>query len=223
MRLSFRIRKQKVDISNRSKMRTNNSEHVAKRICHYYENVCGRVRKKVYDHFKSEKIYRGTICRILDTYEERGSAENKNKNGHPARVMTPKVIRRVQKEFKKDPGVSERNLGNKLKICQSTLHNIKANKLGIKSYKAIAAPKYNQGQKTRAKTNCTMIAEKRLAQNTPVILVMDYEKYGPIDPNEVPGIKYYSCTNKKTVQDSFKYKPISNIPHGDKRFNMQLR
>lgn len=74
--------------------------------------------------------------------------------------MTPKVIRKDQKEFKKDPGVSERNLINKLKIAQSTLHDIKAKKLGLKSYKAISAPKYNQGQENGAKINSRKIAEK---------------------------------------------------------------
>ncbi|OXA61417.1 Vitelline membrane outer layer protein 1 [Folsomia candida] len=205
-------RKPEVDISISSKMRTKNSEELAKKFCHYYEKVCERVRIMVNSHFEKEKIHNGAICGVLDMHEGRRNAEFKKLKNRPARVATPKMIRRVQKENKNNLGMSDSNLGYKLKISKLSLHDIKPTKLGVKSYRATPAPKYNQGQQKRAKPNSRQIAEKRVKQNMPVNLVMNDETNCSNDPDEVPARKYYSCTNQKTFKDSFKYTPKSKFP-----------
>ena len=98
MRLATQIRKPEVDISISSKMRTKNSEQLEKKICHYYEKVCERVRIMVYSHFEREKIHNGAIFRVLDMYEESRNAEFTKLKNRPARVATPKVMHRFQKE-----------------------------------------------------------------------------------------------------------------------------
>lgn len=193
-------------------MRSKTSEQLGRDVCHYYENVVSRSKKLTYSHFIDQQIPKSTICHILQRYEQRGTADYKKKSGRSVRVATPKAIKAVDKEYKKDPGMSVRNLAHKLKLSPTTVHNIKVKKLGIKSYKAISAPKYTEEQKKRSKTNCRKIAEKRLDPKLSKILVMDDETYCPIDPNDVPGTKYYSSTDKKTVPEKYKYKSKSKFP-----------
>lgn len=193
-------------------MRSKTSEQLGRDVCHYYENVVSRSKKLTCSHFIDQQIPKSTICRILQRYEQRGTADYKKKSGRSVRVATPKAIKAVDKEYKKDPGMSVRNLAHKLKLSPTTVHNIKVKKLGIKSYKAISAPKYTEEQKKRSKTNCWKIAEKRLDPKLSKILVMDDETYCPIDPNDVPGTKYYSSTDKKTVPEKYKYKSKSKFP-----------
>src|SRR5579863_9574056 len=144
MRLSFCILKQKIVNFNCSKMRSKGSEELAKRICHYYEKVCGGDRKMTYSHFISEGISKVTICRVLNRFGATGTAEYKKSVGRPARVATPKVIKKVGKLYQKDPGVSERFVTQALTLAKTTVHRIKAVKLGLRSYRATPAPKYTQ-------------------------------------------------------------------------------
>ncbi|OXA46224.1 putative fatty acid elongation protein 3 [Folsomia candida] len=109
-----------------------------------------------------------------------------------SRVASPKVIREVQQGCQNNLGISDGNLGYKLKISKLSLHDIKPTKLGVNSYKATPALKYNQCQQKSAKPNPRQIAEKRVKQNMPVILVIDDETKWSIDPDEVSGWKYYS-------------------------------
>lgn len=140
------------EISNRSKMRSKTSQQLANEVCHYYEKVVARSKTLAYSHFKSLGIHPVTICRILQRYEATGTANYQKLTGRPVRVMTSEVITSVDKLYKKNSGVSGRNLAEKLKLPKTIIHIIKAQKLNIKSLKAINAPKYTEQQKKRAKT-----------------------------------------------------------------------
>lgn len=193
-------------------MRQKNSEDLAKRICHYYENITGRDRKLTRQHFMNEHIRRTTINRILERFEERGNIEYRKSPGRQVRVMTPKVQKKVKRMFKRDPETSERIVADKLELKKTTLHRIKAKKLGIKAYVKESAPKYTEDQKRRAKTNCRKLTENRLLSRSRKVLIMDDETYCPVDPKDVPGRKYYHCTNKTAVPDEIRFRGKDKFP-----------
>lgn len=189
-----------------------NSQQLANRVCHVHEKVFFRDRKKTRQHFLAEGMHRTTINRILDRYEERGNADFKKKIGRPAILGSPQLVKSLKDAITKNPNVSNRCMATKLGISEFYVRYIKAKKLGFKTYKAQSAPKYNEGQKSRAKTNCRKIGEKMLKQSTTKMIVMDDETYCPIDPESINGVKYYSCANKKNVQAKYKFKSKEKFP-----------
>lgn len=193
-------------------MRVKNSEEVAKLVCHSFEKVFFSDRKKTRDHFVLQGMYRTTINRILDRYEDRKNSKYKIPPGRPVRQQTKTLTRNVEKVFRGNPNISERAAATKLKISKTYLHDIKANKIGLKTYKAKTAPKYNEGQKKRAKTNCRKLVEKMLTSTPKKIIVMDDETYCPVDPESVNGVKFYSCRSKKDIDPKYKLKPKEKFP-----------
>lgn len=183
-------------------MTQKNSQELAKRVCHYHEKVAKFNKTLTYNHFKSEGIWKTTICRILQRFVATGTSNYKFSKGRTPRVWTPKIIHSVGREYKKNQNVSERILAQKLNVSKYTIHVVKTNKLGLKTYKANKTPKYIEGQKKRAKTNCRKIVEKRLVSALPKLLVIDDETYVPIDPNDIPDQKYFTCASKNTVDEN---------------------
>lgn len=193
-------------------MRAKSSEDNGKRVCHAYENVFRRDRKKTRDHFILEGMHRKSIYRILDRYNERGNADFKKSTGRPALVGSNKVVEKVEKAYLVNPNVSERTVARQVGISQSYLHKIKVQKLGFKTYKAQKAPKYTEDQKRRAKTNCRKMYEKLLKQKPSTLIVMDDETYCTVDPESTHGIKFYSCRDKKNIPAKFKFKSTEKFP-----------
>jgi transposase len=122
-------------------------EEVANRVCHYYENVAGRSKKETVCHFMEEGIPKSTLYDILSRFKEHGSAKFKNIPGRPVAVGRKKLEAKILKLFKKDPNLSERKAAALCGVSKSTLHQIKVEKLGIKSHVRRSAPHYNDNQK----------------------------------------------------------------------------
>ena len=132
-------------------MRSNKTQELSHIVCHYYKNVCNYDKKLTYSHFTSEGIAKSTICSILKRFEISGSANYKKLTGRPAKVMSSKVVKKVEKIYNNNPGVSVENVAKKMRLPKTTIHRIKAEKLGIPTYKASTVPKYTQEQKIREK------------------------------------------------------------------------
>jgi len=184
-----------------------NSQELAIRICHYYEDAAHRDRKKTYQYFTSQGIAKMTICRILQRYDARGTAIYKKHEGRTATVLTSKVVNQVDQAYKRDPNLSVRKLAQKLNISPRSVHRAKVDKLKLQTFKAISTPKYVKDQAERAKRNCRKIVEKRLSKEPQKILVIDDETYCPIDPDDINGPKYYTCKHKSDVSVKAKTKP----------------
>lgn len=185
---------------------------MAKLVCHAYENEFKRDRKNTVQHFVNKGYWRRTINRVLARYVERGSIDYKKSSGHPVTVAKKKVVKTVDNLFKTNPNISTRAAAKKAGLTKSTLWNIKAKRLGLKTYKAKTAPKYNERQKKIAKTNCRKIVDKLLRPDPSKILVLDDETYIVVDPESVNGVKYYSCRDKKTVAPEYKFKGKEKFP-----------
>jgi hypothetical protein len=115
-----------------------------------------------------------TISGIIARYVECGTVGYSAIPGCPAKIATPKVIKKVKDLLTKQPDKSICGGSQKLRISKSTFHQIKARKLGFKTYKKVTIPKYSGNQEARAKSACLKIYRKMLLSNPDTILVMDH-------------------------------------------------
>ena len=141
-------------------MRSNKTQELAHRVCHYYKNVCDRDRKLTYRHFTSEGIPKSTIFSILKRFEISGSRNYKKLTGRPAKVMSSKVVKKIEKIYNNDPGVSVGNVAKKMRLPKTTIQRIKAEKLGLRTYKASTIPTYTEDQKKEPKKIVEKLVKK---------------------------------------------------------------
>lgn len=187
-------------------------EAFAKRIVHFYENFGNQDIAVTCNHFMTEGFLRNTICRIIKRYLTNGTTSWKLNSGRPPVKSTKKNVKLIKNMFTKNPNCSVRNAAQKLKLKKSTVSDIKVKKLGIKAYRKQTTPKYNSDQADRAKTKCRILYRKRLLKNPKKIVVMDDETYVPIDPDQIPGLEFYHCINKKDVPDKAVFKGKTKFP-----------
>lgn len=193
-------------------MTRDESQHLAKRICTFYQNKADGDKIKTCHHFMEEGIHRRTITRVIQRFEERGSANFKPIPGRPAKVASIKKMKEVANLIRKEPNISMTEGAKKTHLSRNTFKWIKNNKLNIKSYKQETVPKYSGGQKERAKKACGQLYRKLTESKTQKIILMDDETYVYSDPADIPGTKYYHCTNKNLVPDENRFKAKSKFP-----------
>ena len=182
-------------------------ECFAKRVCQFYiEN--NRDRLSTFHHFACEKNDRKTIYRIIDRFEERGGIEFRPIPGEPRKVRTHRKIEQVRREIDKNPKVSDRKQAVKLGISTRTFGRIKQ-ELGIKSFVREKAPKYVKDQEERCRRGARAIYNEMLRGK---IVVMDDETYVPVDPEEIPGRKFYKCKSRKEVSDEIRFESHTKFP-----------
>lgn len=75
--------------------------------------------KNTRDHFLREGMHRKTIDRILDRFEERGNPDFKKKTGRPVVLGSPKVVKKVEKAFVKNPNISDGAVATKVGLSRS--------------------------------------------------------------------------------------------------------
>ena len=117
------------------------SEQLAKRVVTFYNNEGGRVRKQTAAHFKKEKVPERTICNIISKYLTYNTTEIRPKSGRPRKISDQK-LRSLVKCVEDRVGVSQRRLGRRFNVSQSTIsRNLKA-RTSVRVYKRRSAPKY---------------------------------------------------------------------------------
>ena len=85
------------------------------------------------EHFSVEGVPKSTIYDVIRRFEDNNSVEYKSLSGRPKSIATSKLIRNINREFKDQPGISVRNLVNKLKISRYTFSHIKVKQLQIRT------------------------------------------------------------------------------------------
>lgn len=184
-------------------MKYREREELAKRVVQFYENRGGHNLQKTIKHFKEETISRQTVTNIITRFNERGNAEYLPNRGPVPKISTPEMCNAVRKSFPEGSSASVRFVAKKLGIPKSTVSDIKVKKWGIKARIKADAPKYIKDQEERAKIGCQNILRKAARK----VIIMDDETYVPLDPSQVPGRKFYHCTNIANVPTSKKTKP----------------
>ena len=189
-------------------MSRSESQSFATRVCHYYENCCGRSQKKTVRHFVEEGSLRGTIYNILARYQATGETKYKPLPGRPAKKTSPKNVEKVKKAFTKDPSLSVRVAARKLEMSPSAVSRMKVHKLGITARTKVKAPKYVKDQENRAKTGCRKIWEKSRKK----VLIIDDETYVTFDPSQLPGRHFVHSVDHKQLEFHHKFKPLTKFP-----------
>lgn len=179
------------------------NEALFKRVIYYFENVVGRSKFKTVKHFSDEGVRRHSIYKMLRRFQSTKSTNYKKIPGRPATVGTPKVITKIRNLFQKNPSITTKAVGKRVRASQQTVSRLKVKKLGIKSFKKRIAPKYVKDQESRAKSGCLHVYKNQLSK----VLLMDDETYVPWDPQDVPGTKYFHAADPKSVSYSHKVKP----------------
>ncbi|OXA40221.1 hypothetical protein Fcan01_24870 [Folsomia candida] len=183
------------------------NEEFAEVVFHSYENLFDRDKKTI-DHFARRGKRRFVIDRIITRCELTGDTNYKKLSGRPATQSTKRNVEKVKKLFKKRPSTSMTAASTKLKISKSTICRIKLHKLGMKGYVKQPAPKYVGTQQERAKTGCRKIYKKSLSK----VLVIDDETYVTIDPDDIPGRKFFHATSPEDVKYEDKVQPKAKFP-----------
>lgn len=190
-------------------MRRVESEAFAKRVVHFYENMGHHDMNQTCLHFMEEGFRRSLIYKIIKRYLKNGYIEYKKIPGRKPKI-TESDKRKVEKLLTENPNITIRKGGQKLKMSSSSFRRIK-NQLGFKSYKCQYGPKYSVNQEKRAKTACRKLYRKVIPSGENKVLIIDDETYVPIDPEDIPGTKYYHCKDPKEIPRQNKIKPKSKF------------
>lgn len=176
-------------------MTRSENELRAKRIVRFFLNEANQSKKITFQHFSAEGVSKSTLYCVLKRYRETGNDKYKTLSGRPRTVATPDIVHRTKRSLKSKPGTSVRVLAAKMGISKSTLSRIKTKDLNIKARVKKTVPRYFKDQSARAKSGARFVLDKKRRK----VLVIDDETYVVIDPEDVPGRKFYHCTNPADV------------------------
>jgi hypothetical protein len=177
-------------------------ENLAKSIVTFHINNSNYVVKTTVSHFSKQNIQRQTIYNILKKYKEHGTTKFLPKSGRPSKI-SDKQVKALVKSVNNKTGISQRRLGRRFSVDQSTISRVIKNRTTIKIYTRKSAPKYtNDDQERRAKSNSLKLY-KILKPN--VQLILDDEKYFTLGGNSSSNRQYYT-TDPKTTPPNVKFK-----------------
>lgn len=125
-------------------MRTKESQLLARRVVHYYENAGDFSKLKTKNHFTEEGVPKRTVYNILKRYEERENAEYSPIPPPPRTAATPENQRKLLKILKKDPSMLTRAAAGKLAVSQTTIMKMKLRDLRMRAYTKKKFPKYEK-------------------------------------------------------------------------------
>jgi hypothetical protein len=187
-------------------MKRAQSEDLARRIMHYYENSEKKEVPDTCHHFEKEGYHYQTISRILNRCIKRNSTQLLERGGKRPTVATPEFLDDVRRIFEEKPDTSVRSAANKLHVAKSTLSDAKLG-VGIHAFTKKKSPKYRDGQKERAQTNCGIILKRAHGR----AIIMDDETYVPRDPADVPGRQFYHTSDRNRVKDEQRFKATAKF------------
>ncbi|CAM4849386.1 unnamed protein product [Rotaria magnacalcarata] len=159
-------------------------------------------------HFVQEGFKRRTLYNIIKRSEMGLPAEDLPRSGRPTSFKR-KNLKRLQNAAINRIGVSQRKLGRKFGVAQSTIHyNLK--KLGLKHYKRQKAPKYSENQVEQIPKKCRKTRRQMLTSNT--FIIVDDEKYFTFSNDDMPqNVGFYAFV-KEDVPDNVKFKTKEKYP-----------
>ena len=124
-------------------------------------------------------------------------------------LLTKKTFVKVRQSLNRNPGLSDRDRGKKFNISRSLARKMRL-KCGYKSYRAIRYPNRTDKQKIDIKKRTRLLYDKILTKHSGCI-IMDDETYLKYDFNQLPGPKFYTAVNRKTVSSKYKYKMMDKF------------
>lgn len=165
-------------------------------------------KSEIVNHFVLEGIAKSTIYDAINRLQNGGSLKDKKKTGRPTSWTSAKKSR-LKRLTNNRKGVSQRRLGRKFGVSQTTIGN-QLLEMGISCFKREKTPKYTEKQAQKAK-----ILSEKLANflyRTSCSIIMDDEKYFCYNGDQMPGSAYYYTDNKENCPDSIRFAGKEKFP-----------
>lgn len=115
------------------KKKRQNSEQLAKRVYHFYKNVCNEDKQETVKHFVMEEgESKNTIYGIIRRADAGQEPNFKNSPGRLAKQSSLQNQKLIMEELQKNPKITAQELSEKLNIPRPTINFIRLKKLGIR-------------------------------------------------------------------------------------------
>lgn len=183
-------------------MKKSEREQLAKRVVTHHINVSNYCKKSTVFYFVKAGVPRSTIYRILAKYAKHGQTSFLSKSGRPTKISN-KQLKSLVKLVDNKTGVSQRQLGRRFSVAQSTISRNLKKRTDVRILRRKSAPKYtNEDQQRRAQLHSLKLY--RLLKPD-VQLLMDDEKYFSLSGN-INSNRFYYTTDPSTAPSNVKYR-----------------
>lgn len=177
-------------------------EELAKAIVTHHIRCAHSVLKTTVNYFESQGIPRRTIYNIMKKYTTHLTTDFLPRSGRPSKISS-KRLKSLIHAVENKTGVSQRRLGRRFRVHQSTISRVLKTRTSVRVLKRQTAPKYsNDDQERRAQLNCLKVY--RLLKPTDN-LIMDDEKYFTLT-GDIVGNRSYYTSDPSTTPPTIKFK-----------------
>ena len=183
-------------------MKKSEREDLANCVVTHHINVSRFCKKSTVFYFKKLGIPRSTIYRILAKYAKHKQTCFLPKSGRPTKV-SDKKLKILVKAVNNKTGISQRRLGQKFGIAQSTISRILKKRTDVRILKRTAAPKYSTDEQQRRAQLCSLKVYRLLKPD--VYLITDDEKYFSLT-GDINSNRFYYSTEPSTTPYNVKFK-----------------
>ena len=176
-------------------------EVLEQRICNFYCDAAKKSVKTTVNYFKKQNIPQNTVYYILKKYLRYGTTKDLSRNGRPVK-LSMKDLNRLVKSVNNRCARSQRKLGRRFRVHQSTISRNLRQRTSVIIRKRKKAPKMDsEEQQRRAQKNCGKLYRKLLNDED---LIIDDEKFFKLSGNNVLGNRYFYSTDPSAA--------LPNIP-----------
>ena len=129
-------------------------EALSQRIYNFYHDAANNSVKTTVNYFKKQNIPQRTIYNILKRYLTYNTTKDRVRSGRPVKLCD-KNLTDIVKSVNNRCGISQRKIGRRFNVHQSTISRNLRKRTSIVIRKRKTAPKMNnEEQEKRARQNC---------------------------------------------------------------------
>ena len=157
-------------------------EVLSQRICNFYCDAANKSVKTIVNYFKKQNIPQNTVYYILKEYLRYRTTKDLPRSGRPVKLST-KDLNRLVKSVNNRCARSQRKLGRRFRVHQSTISRNLRQRTSVIIRKRKNAPKMDsEEQQRRARKNCGKLYRKLFNDYD---LIIDDEKFFKLSGNNV--------------------------------------
>ena len=173
-------------------------ELLEQRICNFYCHADNKSVKATGNYFKKQN----TVYYILKKYLRYGTTKDLSRSGRPVKLST-KDFNRLVKSVNNRCVRSQRKLGRRFRVHQSTISRNLRHRTSVIIRKRKKAPKMDsEEQQRRARKNCAKLYRKLLNDED---LIIDDEKFFKFSGNNVLGKRYFYSTDPSAAPPNIRF------------------
>ena len=177
-------------------------EVLSQRICNFYCDAANKSVKTTVNYFKKQNIPQNTVYCILKTYLRYGTTKDLPRSGRPVKLST-KDLNRLVKSANNRCAPSQRKLGRRFRVHQSTISRTLRQRTSVIIRKRTKAPKMDsEEQQRRARKNCGKLY--RISLND-YDLIIDDEKFFKLSGNNILGNRYFYSTDPSAAPPNIRF------------------